>query len=375
MVASIRLNRCKLKVIIEKSQGASTFVRGGWQRVLEACGHQCFEYWPEQHAVFDVFNRAESDGKPVDLFLGTTYNCNNAVEKIIRLRPNMKVGMFCSTFGPILHEIDLKEYPIHTVSEEEKDRLSKLKRETDKPNIVYVHTTDRCLEKMCSWWGSIGIKYMGLLNGADVFTYLGAKPEDRYKCDVSFVGGRWAYKAKTLDKYIGRLSNDRLVNEGTISLRVYGGGWEIPQYLGGLNFGEDAKVFASSLICPNISEGHSYIVDDIIERVFKVPCAGGFLISDQVNLEEIGLKDCTPQFSTYEQFIHLIEKYTKEEYLKERDEISANQQSTVLSLHTYHDRMAKLFNKLGFTKEAEEILDNKKQILNRYFDNREIFRG
>ena len=359
-----------MKIVIQKEAGASQFVRDGWHRCLSYCGHEVHEFHIGKQAIFDVFSRAEQDKKPIDIFLGTTYGIDNTIEKLIRQKPNLKVGLFASAFGPIINKIDLKEYPIHYISEEEKERLGKLKRETGKPDLVYIHITDRHLEQSLAYWGALNIKYIGLLNAADTFVYLNAKFDPKYQTDISFVGGYWPYKAKTLNKYIGRLSNDSLIASGQIGMRVYGYNWQLPQYLGSINHGEDAKIFASSKICPNISEGHSYIFDDIVERVFKVPCANGFLICDNVSLKEIGLEGITPQFSSYEEFRSLIEKFSKNESNEERLALTSQMKDVILGIrnpqkegHTYFDRMAKLMLNLGFSQESDNILAHKVKYL------------
>src|ERR1017187_3230209 len=95
-------------VIIEMQSGASTWVRKGWKSVLESVGFVCHELWADKNqSVNDLFNSVGD----VKLFLGTTFNLNRPLIQQIKSRPNMKVALYCSGFGPAC-EIDLKKYPI-----------------------------------------------------------------------------------------------------------------------------------------------------------------------------------------------------------------------------------------------------------------------
>lgn len=340
-------------VVIEMQESAPFYVRRGWANVLESIGMNVVEWWFEKEAAFDLFNRAPD----CSLFIGTTYNFNRALDKIIRSRPFMKVALYASAWGQLVDNLD---YPIVKVGSEEKQVLGKLYKDMKKPDCVFLHITEQQLEgSLGGWKYGLGIPVLGLLLGADLFSYYGAKPEDKYKCDIGFVGSRWPYKAKTLDKYLTKYCNEQWKRK---NVKVFGGGgWDLPQYLGQLAYGEDSKVFASATICPNISEEHSYAIQDLIERIFKVPCSDGFLICDNVDLTETGLKGIVPQFSNYEDFVTLTDYFLRPENNTERLGLISKQKSCIVYQHSYHERMYKLLKTLNFHVEAEAVLTRKKE--------------
>lgn len=344
--------------IIEFTNSAPFHIRTGWSQVLRSSGWKVIEWWPEKMSTFDVFN-----GLEVDLFIGTTYNLTRPLDKIIRSRPNMKVALFASAWGDLTDEIDSTVYPIVKVSKEEKGILGKLYNDVQKPDLVFIHITEsHLIGSLGKWATDLGIPIMGLLNAADLFTYYGVSGEEKYKADVSFVGGYWPYKALTLDKYIGRLCDEELFN---LDIKIYGAGWNKPQYLGSLDMGEDAKVFCSSKICPNVSEAHSEKFGfDLVERVFKIPCAKGFLISDYVDeLEEIYPNQICPTFKNYDEFLDLIFFYSKDENNQSKQELIEKQHFQIIKNHTYHHRMSKLMTYLNLPQESENIMSNYLKII------------
>ena len=141
-----------------------------------------------------------------------------------------------------------------------------------------------------------------------------------------------------------------------LNIKVFGNGWNIPQHLGFLDFGEDNLLFNNAKICVNISEEHSYIIPDFIERLFKVPASGGFLISDKVfGLEEIFLKDQIPTFNNYEEFVELIQFFLKHD--DHRWYLSEQQYKHIIKNHTYYHRINKILNALNLQDEANKILE------------------
>lgn len=334
--------------IIEFQSGASFHVRRGWSQVLQSIGYNVIEYWMDKgHVVNDIFNQFGH----VDLFLGTTYNLNRPLIKQILNRPEMKVALYCSGWGKICNEIDLKEYPIQVVSNEEKKNVELIK---DRIGCCHIHIPDsRVYDYIGGWTDNLGIPVCGIMNAANLFVYDKAQYKEKYRSDIGFCGSIWPYKAKTLNKYLVRYCREYWRNT---SVKVYGAGWDIPQNLGNIEFGEDAHVFASSKICPNISEGHSYIFPDIVERVFKTPVAGGFCISDNVDLSETGLQDVVPQFKEYDEFVSLIDYYLKNE--DKRLELLDKQKQVIYERHTYHHRIRKLLSCIGLQEDAEKACDN-----------------
>lgn len=343
-----------LKIYCEVSQGASTFIRTGWKNAFEKAGHN-FVFFPEHSNVFDLFNLYGSS----DILIGTTYNLNNSLFKLIQRNPQMKVILFGSAYGKVSDELDLNVYPIDYAKQQEIENIEKLKKETGKPDYIFIHTPDFFVDNMLGYWKSkIGIDIFGLMNAADTTIYRKTENKNnRFSCDIGYVGGYWPYKARSLDKYLIKLCNNKSKD---FNIKIFGNGWNIPQFLGSLDFTEDNLVFNNSKICPNISEEHSLIIPDFIERLFKIPVSGGFLISDNVkNIEHIYPNNILPTFNNYDEFVELIEFYLKNESL--RESIQKLQKNNILDKHTYFDRISSMLKYLGFEKESIEILKGKNE--------------
>lgn len=340
-------------IIIEIQDGASRWVRSGYAKVLSTIGFNVILWDKNQISTFDIFNQF----KDISLFICNTASVDRAVIKCINNHPETKIALFASAWGSNVDSLDRKEYPIDYVTEQEKRNIQEIQKRI---NCVFIHITEKGLEGSLGGWKSeLGLPIMGLLNGADLFSYYKATPSYKYFCDVGFVGGYWEYKAKTLDKYMVRLCREQWQN---IDIKIFGMGWGVNNYLGSLADGEDAKLFASAKICPNISEKHSYKIQDLIERIYKCPCAGGFLICDNVDLTETNLTDCVPQFSSYEEFLNLIEYYLDENHENERKSLLEKQKSIVTLGHSYFERMFKLLKFIGFEEEGKRVIRKKKEL-------------
>ncbi len=344
-----------MNVIIEVQSGSSKFVRRGWGNVLASAGFNVVYHDIESGiSINDIFDRLGD----VRLFLGTTYNLNRALIRQILKRKEMKVALYGSAFGKFVETLDLEKYPVQIITTEEHRNFDYIK---DRVDCVHIHIQDDLVEGYIGdWTTAFGVKTIGIMNAADTFIYSGSVPKEKYAADVAFVGGLWPYKARNLDKTMVRLCRERW---GDLNIKVFGAGWDVPQALGNLPLGEDGHVFASAKICPNISEPHSTEtkINDIVERVFKVPASGGFLICDDIKLPEdfVGI---VPQFSSYECLTHLIDYYLKPENQLLRLGLINRQKAAVLANHTYFDRMAKLLDSIGMTNESQLIKQKKVEL-------------
>jgi hypothetical protein len=344
-----------LKFIIEIAQGASFFTRTAWKRVLESCGHEVVLWEPEKIAAHDIFNKVGQ----VDIAILNSYSVNRALYSIIRSRSDMKVALYGSCFGPICDDIDIKKYPIVVVGEEEKKWMAKL---YDRISFIFLHCTPNSLEYTMSWWAGIGLKPVSIMNGADLFVYHNAQPEPKYMSAVGYCGGYWPYKGQRLNEFIVRYANEHVLDR---NIKVFGfGDWGISQYLGSVNFGEDAKIFASSHINPSISEAHSIeLFGDIIERNFKIPIANGFLISDNVkDLEHVFHNKEVPTFSSYTEFHDLIEYYILPENNLLRLGLMQRQKQVIWDNHTYFERVSDMLRNFGETLYADKVLEKKQEL-------------
>lgn len=344
-----------MNAIIEIQSGSSTHVRQGWANVLKSIGWNVQILNIEKDCVNDVFDKM---GK-VDIFLGTTYNLNRSYINQINKRPDMKIALYCSGYGDLLKDIDLKEYPVQVVGKEEKEWVGRIAKRI---SCCHIHIQDNLVGPYIGGWTKeFGIPTIGVMNGADLFTYGNAKPQEKYNTTVGFVGGNWSYKGRNLNKTLVRLCREQWKN---FDIKIFGSGWDVPQCLGNAPLGDDAAIFSSSKISPNVSEPHSTNtqINDLVERIFKIPVANGFLICDNVDLKSVGLHVHTPQFKDYDEFLDLIKYYSNPDHENVRKCLIFKQKEIVWTQHSYFERMFKLLNAMNLNNEANKLLQKKKEL-------------
>lgn len=330
--------------------------RIGLCNVFIALNHTVIHWDMTSKNCFDAFSEAD----PVDLFIGQTYNCSRAVTKCIAIRPEMRVIMQASSWGDLISEINLKENPILVPTDEEKGVLSKLKKETGKPDFVYQNYATRWVKSCLGKWESeAGIPAFSNLNAADYYKYNKGVACDKFKSDVNYVGGKWPYKSATIDKFlVPLLHNDTapknpLTGE-KISVKIWGNqGWQgYPQYLGYATEEDLRHIFASSTCIVNVHESHSNQYGfDCVERPFKVFCSKGLPISDYVESfdKDIFPNGEMPFYKTYDELTDLIQYFiTKPNVRLQHIE---NGYNTVLKHHTYHNRVSDILSQLQLTQE------------------------
>ena len=331
--------------ILVENDSAPKFVRGGWAKVLKYCGHNVEIFDPRRESVHDHFRRCEPE-----IYLGTTYGVDRATRKVLDARPKTKVGLFGSCFGPITDNLDREKYPLDVRTPEESMNVANLSNYT----AVFIHHTPKTVEhKTMTHWRGISDNVGSVINGSDIFSFLNGIPQEKYACDIAFVGGYWPYKARNLDKTIVQLCNNKELN-----IKIFGNGkWSVAQYAGFIEESEMKHLFASAVVCLNVSEPHSTDLGfDIIERVFKVPTCNGLLVSDTVNEfdEIINSETLIPQYRNSDDIIRFIELF--KENPKLRIEYIQDQKMWVLDGHTYFHRVADIWNLLNEPEQAEESL-------------------
>ncbi len=337
-----------MKVLINiDNYSAPYFVRTGWARVLQYCGHNVILWDSNQKSAFDVF----TENPKIDFYLGTTYGFGDDLVKISKKNPEMKIALFCSAWGKYTEKIDRQNYPIVYVTDEEKTRLEKLKKEVGKPDFVFLHISDQLREQCIGGWDSVGIKSVGILNGADLFAYYGGQYKENLKSQIAFIGGYWPYKSRNLSKLVD------LCNLEKYDIKIWGNGnWGIPNYLGTIQGENEKHAIASCEIALNLSEPHSTDLNfDIVERCFKVPL-NAFMISDRVKeLDYVFTGKEVPQFESSAQLAEMVEYYLKD--LNARFDLAFQQRQTVLGGHTYFHRVEKMFAHLELYNECEKVKD------------------
>lgn len=337
-----------MRILLETAPSAHHFIREGWANVFRYCGHQVFYYDVTKKSAFDVFYEVNPD-----VFLGMTYNITDSLYKNIANRPNLKVGLYCSAWGEFIKQIDLKEYPIDVVKDDEKAKVARLYKECQKPDIVFLHLADNCIDKVIGNWKETGTKPVGIMNAADILQYYTGMKRDKYVSDINYIGGRWVYKSRNIDKYLLPLCNSDL------SIKIWGNTqWPVAQYLGLAPENDSKDIFASAVICPNISESHSTTYGyDVVERPFKILAAGGTLASDNVQSLNEEFENNIPTFSSADELYHIVQMAKKVDKYKLALDTAMEKSRTILyAKHTYFHRVSKMLYEMNLSEESKNVL-------------------
>ena len=194
---------------------------------------------------------------------------------------------------------------------------------------------------------------------ADVQEYLKPNHDSSLSCDIGFVGGYWPYKGIVIDSYLTPLCHPI----GKYNIKIFGNQpWAgVNQYCGHIQDDKVKDLFASASICPNLSEPHAHEYGfDINERCFKVLCAGGFCISDNVSsIKKIFDGNGVVFADSPDDFRAKIDYYLDNE--EERLEVSRIGREFVLNNHTNFHRVAEMLSYFGCTKESNDIISGWKK--------------
>ncbi len=340
-----------MKILISNDgYHAHYFQRLGLARAFAAAGHDTFMWQMGEKNVNDMFDKLGE----INLFIGQTYNVNRSLFNQIKDRPEMFVVMKGSDFGEIQAEIDLTQCPVLVITEEEKRNISALKEETGKPDYVDIHYPSEFIERTHGYWRTLGIEPKSNMNAADVFDYTNGKFNPHFASDLAFIGGKWQYKAKTIDPWLLPLCSPA----ERYNVKIFSNqSWGVSQYCGNIETKDVKDVFASAKICPNISELHSQLYGyDIIERPFKILSNRCLCISDYVSGMEEVFGDGLVMAKTPEEFKEKIDFFLKEENKELRDKIAKKGYDKVIASETYFHRAASIFTNLNLPAEAANVL-------------------
>lgn len=339
-----------MKVIItNESETAHYYIRLGFARALQACGHEVLIWDLRAKSPFDAF----SEHPDVDILVTQTYNVNRAMYKCLLERPWIKVTMKGSDWGDAQNGMDLQKYPVLVANQQEIKTILDLHQQTGKPDFIDIHYHQSSVEETHTNWIKNGIKCVGLMSGADLSDYCNGVERPELKCDIGYVGGYWPYKSHTINQYLIPLCQPKY----DYNIKIFGNqSWGVPQYCGLIPTSEVRNLFRSATICPNISEPHSQVYGhDIVERPFKILSSKGFMITDYVrSMKENVFGDDVVYAESPQDFKDKIDFFLKnkdkrEQYLKSGYE-------NVINNHTYFHRAAQFFTELGLAHEANKCL-------------------
>ncbi len=317
-----------MKILIQHEHNASHYIYTGLLNAFNEMGHSCQFWQPKLMPAFDAFDLFEPD-----LFIGQGYNLDRAILKCIKIRPKMKILLKVGCHGDVGHDVDTEKYPILMATEREWNDVSMASHFNDARVFNYVHPNRK--DYLIGDWEGI-TKTMGILPAADTTEYLAGEYDESLACDIAFVGGYWPYKGQNLDKYIIPLCYP----VGKYNVKIFGNQpWPISQYMGVANDETVRNLFASALICPNVSEPHANVFGfEVNERVFKLAASGSFFISDPIAslTEDIFTDNEAVVAKSPEDFHDLVQEIIKNPEIRNKHIMDCKE--TVLKNHTYKHR-------------------------------------
>jgi hypothetical protein len=334
-----------LKVVCQFKPNGEFYRHLGFANALVAGGNDFFFWYPEKKPLIDILDEL----KP-DIFIGTTFDLNRSIINALNLHPEVKVVLKGGNWGEHDDEIDRKKYPIVFISEQEKKILAEWKEKVGKPDYVMCHYHGSFVDGTMGLWRTIGIEPIDIMNAADTVIYGRGTKNPEFQCDVSFVGGYWPYKAQNIDRYLIPLCQPK----SNLNVKIFGNmKWSVQQYLGLINDNDVKNLYASSKICPNVSESHSNVYGfDLVERPFKILSSGGFLLMDDVIIAKQLFGDTVNFYHDPKDFFEKIVHFLK----NPQDRVNDKAIELVYKEHTYFHRMAYLLFKLGYESEAKQVI-------------------
>ncbi len=302
--------------------GAYGYISDGWINSLRSAGMDA-RRWDGNPLTWRQFDPA--------LYVG----CSGHRQPIPTNRGNCKLAIHVNPLGPT----DIKGI---TEGMESVDWVRK-----QKPDTVfgYGDSEDRFL---WSWWlNKHNIPWVPMPNAADVCVYRKPVTRDR-EYDIVYVGGRWDYKAKTIDPYL-------LPVLKRFKSKLHGWGtWPDNLCAGRIGDDEVAGFFASGKVGPCISEQHTHQWGiDVPERAFKVAACGTVVVHDPTTAIRRFIPSAIVAQSPNEMLDEIAGLLSDDD---RRVSVATAQQAEVFSGHTYHHRMAGLLRALGFTPQADAVL-------------------
>ena len=261
----------------------------------------------------------------------------------------MKVIMKAGDWGPLTDQIDPAKYGVLKATENEKWMIIDLHNETGKPDYVHIHYPQEFIEQTHGYWKYHGVPTYGELLAADTFEYTNGQFRPEFASDISFIGGYWAYKAQTFNKYLLPLCNDFKYR-----IKIFGNNpWPVPQYCGYVQNEIVKDILASATICPNLSEPHSGVFGfDIIERPFKLLANKCFMISDYVEGLNMTFGDKIVMAKSPTDFWEKIDYFIKNP--EKRIPYIQQGYEEVINNHTYFNRVNEIFTNLGLLSHAQK---------------------
>lgn len=231
------------------------------------------------------------------------------------------------------------------VIDEFPDRIEWVKKQ--EPDFLFASCPDVYIPQYYDNWMKI-CPVISAGAAADITIYYPQQPVERFKCDIAWVGGRWDYKAKAMDKYLSPLLSYKSL--------VYGGGWNNGQSIADF---EVPLLFASAKICPSVSEPHTIVHPiDLPERPYKVIASGGFTMHSPSPAVQPLFGDAMPVPTSPQHWMEMAKRFIEDDVL--RLDTKKTQFKMILENNTYFDRCITMAKAINNKQLEADLLQAKK---------------
>ncbi|HUC01312.1 MAG TPA: glycosyltransferase [Candidatus Paceibacterota bacterium] len=329
--------------------GADRWIYEGYKSAFEQGGHDFFTV-TEQDDLMAIAEKVQPDLFFLD-FLPFMDYCKRVRDVppdfLERLRKN-KTKIFCEVALGIDKEEDSEE------------KIAFFRKYLPVVDICFCNYSPETTKGFKELYG----KEMHFVpHAADATRYFPGEPEDRFRCDIAFLGSFYTQKRPQFEELLLPLMKKYHV-------RIYGSGWTISgkllRVVSGvarrlriewlvklanknritISMDDERTLYASAKICVNI---HEYYRDGTTkgfsnEREFKLPASGGFEISDYVPGMEryFDLGKEIVAVRSKEEWFEKIDYYLRHD--EERKKIQEEGTARVLRDHTYAHRVDQLLS-------------------------------
>lgn len=304
-------------LVCHRPGGAFAYISDGWVNALNDSGHIA-KRWTGNVTDWNEFDP--------DLYIG----CSSHRQPVPSVRRAL-VAIHVNPFGPI-------DIPGIMESQDSIDWVKSVKADAV---FGYAHESDR---PMWSHWTSrLAIPFCPMATAGDLTLYQDLQAER--SVDIVYVGGRWGYKAKTIDQFLFPV-----LREHNYSLAGWGD-WPDWVKARSIDDGDVNAFFNLGKVAPCISEYHTHTHGiDLPERMWKTILAGCLPIHDTAKnvrkyLPSVPTADNPKMFSDFVRY-----------FVKSDDErrllVVRLKKELYDGWHTYHHRVANLLLVLGLDGQA-----------------------
>jgi spore maturation protein CgeB len=327
--------------------GADRWLYEGYKNAFEKAGHEFFTV-TERDDLMEIAERVQPDIFFLDLLPFMDY-CRRVKEVRPEFLEDMRkkgTRIFCATTAGMDKEEDTPE------------KIEQARRYISVADICFCNFAPEANSRFKEIYGK---EMYFVPHAADTSRYFPNEPDERFLCDIAFLGSFYTQKRPQFEQLLVPLLKK-------YNVRIYGSGWtlssKVLRVISGISrrlrigwlvklanknrmsisMEDERKLYASAKICVNI---HEYYRDGTTkgfsnEREFKLPASGGFEISDYIPGMEryFKLGEEIVVVRSNEEWFEKIDYYLN--HADERRRIQEAGTARVLKEHTYSHRVDQL---------------------------------